>query len=360
MELNFCETLKTLRKEHGITQEQLAEALGVTTGAVYKWENALAMPEIRMLIEVAEFFEVSVDFLLNYTVKKDGAEETLQRIVTLCKERKLLESAKEAEKALKKYPNHFKILYESAQTYYLLSSTDTTAAYRCIELLEQTCLLFDQNPYKELTLLELQEKIAVCHVGLKQYEKSIELLKKLNVNGSQSAMIGMLLVQFCHKPEEALSYLSDGFDNSLSSILRTTLGFTKAYIMLEKYDKAFDIIKWTYNLAQGLRDTSVVTFLDKSDAIMLSMLADVSARRGNENEAFSYLKQALNAAHRFDSAPEYRSFVGMKFYHGSKHSVSIDDFGETAYHAIENYLKENGCNTIQQLWREITDENCRR
>ena len=49
MELHFSETIKQLRKSRGLTQEQLAEALGVTTGAVYKWENSLAMPEIRMI-----------------------------------------------------------------------------------------------------------------------------------------------------------------------------------------------------------------------------------------------------------------------------------------------------------------------
>ena len=58
MELHFSEMIKQLRKEHGLTQEQLAEALGVTTGAVYKWENGLAMPEIKMLVELADFFEI--------------------------------------------------------------------------------------------------------------------------------------------------------------------------------------------------------------------------------------------------------------------------------------------------------------
>ena len=39
METGFADTLRKFRKEAGMTQEQLAEALGVTTGAVYKWEN---------------------------------------------------------------------------------------------------------------------------------------------------------------------------------------------------------------------------------------------------------------------------------------------------------------------------------
>lgn len=357
MELHFSENIKQLRKSRGFTQEQLAEALGVTTGAVYKWENGLAMPEIKMLVELADFFEISVDFLLDYEVQKGGVDAAIDRIRTLRNERKLLESAREAEKALQKYPNHFKVVYQASLTYYYsMIAQDEKVAHRCIELLERACQLFDQNPYENLTLAELQENIATCYIGLKQYDKSIELLKKLNTNNSQSAMIGMILAQFCYKPEEALTYLSDGFYNSLQSIFRTTFGFAKSYIQLARYDKALEIVQWTYNAAKGLRDTTVITFLDKADAVFLAMMADISERRGDTASAYSYLQDALATAHRFDAAPEYRSFVGMNFYHSSLAAMSIDDMGATAYLAIEEYITKDACSAIQNIWKEITCE----
>ena len=58
MDLHISENIRRLRKDHRMTQEQLAEALGITVGAVYKWENALAMPEIRLLVELSDLFEV--------------------------------------------------------------------------------------------------------------------------------------------------------------------------------------------------------------------------------------------------------------------------------------------------------------
>lgn len=356
MELHFSENIKQLRKDRGFTQEQLAEALGVTTGAVYKWENGLAMPEIKMLVELADFFEISVDFLLAYTVQKDSVGAAVNRIRALYNERKLAESAREAEKALQKYPNHFEVIYQAAMTYYLMATQDEKAARRCIELLERACRLFDQNPYKNVTLAELQENIATCYIGLQQYDKSIELLKKLNINDSQSAMIGLILVQFCHKPEEALTYLSDSFYSSLKALLRTTVGFAQSYIRLAKYDKALEIVQWAYNSAKELRDTTVITFLDKMDAVFLTMMADISERSGDTASAYAYLQQALATAHRFDAAPEYRSFVGMNFYHSSFASMSIDDLGDTAYLAIENYIAQNACNTMKSIWKEITNE----
>ena len=50
-----------LRKERSMTQEQLAEAMGVTIGAVSKWENALSNPDLYLIVELAQFFEVSED-----------------------------------------------------------------------------------------------------------------------------------------------------------------------------------------------------------------------------------------------------------------------------------------------------------
>lgn len=57
--------LKTLRKENGMTQEQLAERLNVASRTVSRWENAKTMPDFDVLIELAKLYDVSVDELLN-------------------------------------------------------------------------------------------------------------------------------------------------------------------------------------------------------------------------------------------------------------------------------------------------------
>ena len=57
--------LKKLRKENGMTQEQLAEQLNVASRTVSRWENAKTMPDFDVLIELAKLYDVSVDELLN-------------------------------------------------------------------------------------------------------------------------------------------------------------------------------------------------------------------------------------------------------------------------------------------------------
>ena len=58
------ERIKTLRKENGLTQSQLAEKLGVTDKAVSKWEVGEANPDISLLAKISEIFGVTIDYLL--------------------------------------------------------------------------------------------------------------------------------------------------------------------------------------------------------------------------------------------------------------------------------------------------------
>ncbi len=356
MDLHISENIRRLRKDHSMTQEQLAEALGVTVGAVYKWENALAIPEIRLLVELADLFGVSVDYLLGYEVHESGAGIAVKRICDLRAARKMAESAREAEKALLKYPNNFEVIYHSAQTYFLMITQDEKAARRCIELLERACLLFAQNPYENLTLRELQESIAACYIGLKQYDKTVELLQKLNTDDSQNDMIGMVLAQFCQKPEEALPYLTAGLYGNLMPVFRSVIGFNKAYTQLGQYDNALAVVNWTLHMAEGLHDSTVISFLDKFETVLLTMLADTSRRNGDTDNAYRYLRKARDIARRFDTAPQYRTCVGINFYHGNGTEMSLDDMGDTAILAIENTLERDACEELKAIWSEIKDE----
>ena len=76
--------LKALRKEKGLTQEQLAEILGVAGRTVSRWETASNMPDLSILIQLAEYYDVDVKEILdgerrNDTMDKD-LRETLEKV----------------------------------------------------------------------------------------------------------------------------------------------------------------------------------------------------------------------------------------------------------------------------------------
>ena len=64
------EKLYTLRKKNGLSQEQLAEQLGVSRQAISKWESGTATPETEKLLAISNYFQVSLDHLM-----KENAEQ---------------------------------------------------------------------------------------------------------------------------------------------------------------------------------------------------------------------------------------------------------------------------------------------
>lgn len=64
--LNFSNNIVNLRHKKGITQEALADFIGVTKASVSKWETKQSMPDITLLPQLAAFFDVTVDELLGY------------------------------------------------------------------------------------------------------------------------------------------------------------------------------------------------------------------------------------------------------------------------------------------------------
>ena len=63
--MEFNEKLQELRKNKGLTQEELAEVLYVSRTAISKWESGRGYPNIESLKEISKFFDVSIDDLLS-------------------------------------------------------------------------------------------------------------------------------------------------------------------------------------------------------------------------------------------------------------------------------------------------------
>jgi len=113
MEITLSDNIRKFRKERRLTQEQLAEVMGVTTGAVHKWESGLSVPDISLIVELADFFDTSVDVLLGYKMKDNNIKSTIDRIDEMCRNSDP-EAINEAEKLLMKYPNSFKVVHHCA------------------------------------------------------------------------------------------------------------------------------------------------------------------------------------------------------------------------------------------------------
>lgn len=67
----FAERIKALRLERELTQEAVGEIIGVKRYAVYSYEKGRACPEMKGLVALADYFEVSMDYLAGRTDKRE-------------------------------------------------------------------------------------------------------------------------------------------------------------------------------------------------------------------------------------------------------------------------------------------------
>lgn len=107
MELCIGKQIKELRKAKGMTQEQLAQLVGISFQAVSKWENNLALPDITLIPKLAQTFGVSTDELFNYNLKE--MEDDIERYVLDAyhvRENNPQKGRKILEEGLQKYPEN--------------------------------------------------------------------------------------------------------------------------------------------------------------------------------------------------------------------------------------------------------------
>ena len=79
MEIGMGDKIRQLRKNKHMTQEQLAERVGISFQAISKWENNIALPEIVMLPKLAKIFGVSIDEFFSYS--QEQMHQDIQRYV---------------------------------------------------------------------------------------------------------------------------------------------------------------------------------------------------------------------------------------------------------------------------------------
>ena len=79
-QIRIGEFLKKLRKEKGLTQEQFADELQVSGRTVSRWETGSNMPDISLLVEIAEFYDVSIPELIDGERKSEKMNEEVKEV----------------------------------------------------------------------------------------------------------------------------------------------------------------------------------------------------------------------------------------------------------------------------------------
>ena len=112
MKLRIGENIKAYRKIKNITQEQLAEMLGISCQSVSRWELGVCYPDMELLPNIAKIFHVSVDTLLGVDdlMEKEKVNDYLARFQAAINKGKVHECISIARDGVAEYPNNFALL----------------------------------------------------------------------------------------------------------------------------------------------------------------------------------------------------------------------------------------------------------
>ena len=356
--MRLPENIKYYRKTMDMTQEQLAEAMGVTVGAVSKWESGTSTPDLYTLMGLADLFQTSTDVLLGFQLQEAGADGQAKAIKECTGTRAFTQGRIKAEKALQNYPNHFGVVYRSAVFYEMmgLDTGEKEGFRKAISLYQRAIGLLEQNRDPAVGIRTLYSSISQCHHCLEEYDKALEILRVHNEGGVYDDQLALLLLKL-KRWDEAVQVSSESMMESLTRLERSAMVLWNCLSEGQgRHREARDLQEWMIDVYEGLY-TGESSYLHKMNAVMYAGCAALSAQLAEEEKARVYLRRAKAAAKMFDAEPAYGA-ERVRFYHG-RWATAHDDFGETAMEGIAQTIAQQEAPVravLESLWEQVKAE----
>lgn len=364
MELTLSQNIRKFRKERQLTQEQLAEIMGVTLGAVYKWESGQSIPELKLIVKMADFFGTSTDVLIGYTRHSSSAEKTQAELKRFRTEKDYENGSDAAYKALQNYPNHFEIVYECAMFFYekaelLRTQSDYETALR---QMNRACELISQNTDESISELSIRSRIAQIYFELGQTDACLKILKRYNSCGINDAKIGCILSDCYHQTEQAKPYLQKAFARLLNDMDPVITGFATIFLWERDFSALLSGIEWLRMVLRGGEPAEHVIGFDQYDCVLLAIEAEVYCMLNDETSAEAKLHQAAVLAKRFDDIPPDAVCEPQLFEKLGAESKQYTVYGSTARQALETRIQIDAEAVPQflPLWEKVKSEVSRR
>jgi transcriptional regulator with XRE-family HTH domain len=240
--------IKELRKKRNITQQDLAEMLGVSYQAISRWENNITSPDITALPVLANIFNVTVDYLLDVNINENTQiiENIYKQSWELCVNQKHKEAQELLEEKTKLFPNNYFLKNELLNIYYVLMYDNDKEIYqdKIIDLANEiinNCLISD---YKFSAI----KALILIYGSKKEFTKGKELLELLpDISYSKDHLKEYTLTG--DEKEIAIQEQTDNILSSFEHIIYKTMfkkpvGERSRY--LQKYIQLLDLIYEKY------------------------------------------------------------------------------------------------------------------
>ncbi|MDF2907229.1 MAG: DNA-binding protein [Herbinix sp.] len=180
-EIQIGTIIAAKRKERGITQEELANHLGVSKPAVSKWESGQSYPDILLLPILASYFDITVDQLIGYEpqMTKEDIRKLYYRLTQSFTKEPFEKVFSECEEYLRKYFSCWQLQFQIGAL--LLNHCNLAGSMdRTKEMIEIALELFlrIEKSSEDVHLAKLSIQMqAVCHMSLARPQEAIDLME---------------------------------------------------------------------------------------------------------------------------------------------------------------------------------------
>lgn len=274
--------IKELRKKKGLRQEQLAEAMNVSTASVSKWETNQSYPELTLLAELADFFEVSIDTLVGHSLNADRLETLIAKMKRAVDNHEEETAEAFCKRILRNYPNIDRAVEACSSCYYKLFIHTHKKIYmeHCIAQTKRLMNLKHGEPEKNR--LERIHYLANQYSLLRQWDTAKNYYEQSNVNGSSQAFIAECLLQQ-GQAEQAVMMVSDALVESVFHGFQAVNILAEGWIALGQQEKACAALQWIYGVMESMNfnPTTLLLILMK-----LAGLYEEQKQTENAKDAF--------------------------------------------------------------------------
>jgi transcriptional regulator with XRE-family HTH domain len=347
----MANNLKRLRKQREITQEDLADFIGVSFQAVSKWERNEGFPDITILPVIANFFDVSLDELVGMNEIKNQAkfDEIKEQHDKLTSAGKIKEDIDLLREALKIFPNDYYLLAELASSLdFHVDCTDDEKKKNREEAIKisERILEFCTDP-----VIRSNVQSNMCHalerIGNKK--RAIELAEKLpNIYKTKEFTLNKFLerdkqIEECQKAIEKLAWGFFWQIDLLAGKWQHPLVDEHEHYTAEQAIKLYQKIIEIYNIVY---DEGDYYFSNCYLQHISEQIAQVYIRIGKVDESITNLEKSAEYAIAYDTLPEMNNhkslLVNMMTYGKAKTSTNSE---KNYTYRLKDWIENSGIYT---------------
>lgn len=342
--MQIGEVIRKYRKEHNLTQEEMAFRLGVTTPAVNKWENGNSYPDIMMLAPIARLLNISLDTLLSFheELTEDEIKGIVQEADRRLKQGTFEEVFQWAKEKIEMYPNCRILIWQLAvilDAQRLIQNVSDTANYDGFIL---NCYERVLESGDEKLRTHAADSLFGYYLRKENYEKAEEYLAYYSEQNPERKRKQALIYSKTDRREEAYKAYEELL---FSGYQMLSMIFNSIYILSmqdKDVSKAHKLVEKQQNLAR---------LFEMGAYYEASCRLDLATAEKDADTVIETMQKMLASIERITDFTESELYAHMTFKKSEK--LFVEEMRQNLLNCFRDE-ETYGFMKDDERWREIT------